>query len=149
MIITSCRVLPKEYDYIPINGDLVAGVDTLSLSVEMQESLKTRDLFFICRIDNSKCSDGNLLFSIKLTSPQGDIFRDTLDLPVSGSNSDIKYKSVIGDYMTDIEWRYATDLIPVEYGKWLIDVTPVKDLDDCIFGFGISYRESKKNERKR
>lgn len=107
---------------------------------EPETSYSTR---IACRYNMSTINSACIPVLISVTSPSGEIFMESVDLPLAQCDSMIRTRKSGGPVM-DIDWPYRDRIIPAaDTGIWHVAIRPVrKAMVQSIYGIGFSYKRN-------
>lgn len=105
---------------------------------EPETSYSTR---IACRFNAGTIGADAIPVLITVTSPAGDNFSETIDLPVTASSDLIRTRRA-GGPVVDIDWPYRDRIVPgQDTGVWQVAIRPIKKtMAGSIYGMGLSYK---------
>ena len=113
LIAFSCSRPESEGKFVRVEDRQIDG--TYLFEADMSDSLCAYDLTLYAKIDKKNVSIGGLPFVVRLVSPSGKIFTETVYM----KNSD-KIRSSF--YSSDFKALYRSGLVPTEFGLWSVRI---------------------------
>lgn len=144
--LTGCREPVRDYYFTAIDkGRGWADDAPISLEVDMTDTLAPCELYFVGEVilQGGYCEVEGYPVGIKLISPAGRQFSDTLILPLNVKWGDGVSRTFGG--VKEIEWPYRKNIYNKNAGRWRVILSKIDKNRDysSLIGIGIYCKQNR------
>ena len=148
LALTACHKPQESYQYAVLDRD---GIEEAVFSFYM-DSTASYTTYFCCRYDLGAIDRERVRLFIKVVSPSGFTYRDTVVFPLYKSLAQAKSDSftkfdIEQNWNANIEWIWRTGVSSREAGVWTVSARP--ESYKGLHSLGFSYIPSNKSSDKR
>ncbi|MBO4764435.1 MAG: hypothetical protein J5508_01830 [Bacteroidales bacterium] len=143
LALTACHKPQESYQYAVLDRD---GIEEAVFSFDM-DSTASYTTYFCCRYDLGAIDRESVRLFVKVVSPSGFTYRDTVVFPLYMSLAQAKSDSftkfnIEQNWNANIEWIWRTGVSSREAGVWTVSARP--ESYKGLHSLGFSYIPSKK-----
>ena len=125
LLVTACHKPQEGYQYAVLDRD---GVDEAVFSFDM-DSTVSYSTYFCCRYDLGAIDRESLRLFVKVVSPSGYTYRDTVVFPLYKSRAQAAGDSytkfdIEQNWNANIEWIWRSGVSSREAGVWTVSARP-------------------------
>ena len=148
LALTACHKPQESYQYAVLDKD---GIEEAVFSFDM-DSTARYTTYFCCRYDLGAIDRERVRLFVKVVSPSGFTYRDTVVFPLYKSLAQAKSDSftkfdIEQNWNANIEWIWRTGVSSREAGVWTVSARP--ESYKGLHSLGFSYIPSNKSSDKR
>lgn len=148
LALTACHKPQESYQYAVLDRD---GIEEAVFSFDM-DSTASYTTYFCCRYDLGVIDRESVRLFVKVVSPSGFTYRDTVVFPLYKSLAQAKSDSftkfnIEQNWNANIEWIWRTGVSSREAGVWTVSARPERYKG--LHSLGFSYIPSNKSSDKR
>lgn len=145
LALTACHKPQERYQYAVLDS---YGIADAVFEFDMDSTL-AYNTYFCCRYDLGQIDRDHVRLFIKVVSPSGFTYRDTVVFPLYSSVAQAKGDSYTNfnieqNWNANIEWIWRTNVSSLEAGVWTVSARPESYKGLHSLGFRYNPEKSKR-----